>query len=131
MAFGSYQSKNIFLSDNGYIKMYLFHMLPDNKHINYFSLLSSKHTGLSLHLPIAPEMFKDLQENNMTPYFDFYKADIFAIGMVLVDMMVESSLHRYYRFGKEGMVFNSVKLKKDLDELKEKQLYHPKVLELL
>ena len=67
----------------------------------------------------------------MTPYFDFYKADIFAIGMVLVDMMVESSLHRYYRFGKDGMVFDSLKLKKDLDELKQKQVYNPKVLELL
>lgn len=67
----------------------------------------------------------------MTPYFDFYKADIFAIGMVLVDMMVESSLHRYYRFGKEGMLFDSGKLKKDLDELREKHLYHEKVLELL
>lgn len=67
----------------------------------------------------------------MTPYFDFYKADIFAIGMVLVDMMVESSLQRYYRFGKDGMVFDSMKLKKDLDELKEKQLYHPKVMEMI
>lgn len=50
----------------------------------------------------------------MTPNFDFYKADLFCIGMVLVDMMVESSLGRYYRFGKEGMVFDEGKLKKDL-----------------
>ena len=61
VAFGSYQSKKIFLSDNGYIKMYMFHMLPENKHANYFTLLSAKHTDLSLHLPIAPEMLYDLQ----------------------------------------------------------------------
>ena len=51
----------------------------------------------------------------MTPNFDFYKADLFAIGMLLVDMMVESSLQRYYRFGKEGMIFDEEKLKKDLN----------------
>ena len=28
IAFGMYKSKNIFMSDNGYVKMYLFHMLP-------------------------------------------------------------------------------------------------------
>jgi len=38
--------------------------------------------------------------------------------MILVDMMVESSLQRYYRFGKEGMYFEEQKLHKDLQELK-------------
>lgn len=76
-------------------------MLNDNKHVNYFNLLSSPRvSNLSLNLPIAPEMFEDLQSNNLAPLFDFYKADLFEIGMILVDMMVESSLQRYYRFGK-------------------------------
>lgn len=101
IAFGMYKTKNIFMSDNGYVKMYLFHMLPENKHINYYNLLSSPRvSNLSLNLPIAPEMFEDLQQNNFSPSFDFYKADLFEIGMILVDMMVESSLQRYYRFGK-------------------------------
>lgn len=54
IAFGLFKSKNIFVSDNGYIKTYLFHMLAENKHINYFNLLASKPSNLSLHLPIAP-----------------------------------------------------------------------------
>ena len=37
-------------------------------------------------------MFLDLQQNNMMPSFDVYKADLFEIGMILVDMIVESSL---------------------------------------
>ncbi len=40
---------------------------------------------------------------------------MFEIGMVLADMMVESSLQRYYRFGKEGMSFDDNKLAKDLE----------------
>jgi len=30
-------------------------------------------------------------------------------------MMVENSLNRYYRFGKDGMIFDDGKLKKDLN----------------
>ncbi len=67
----------------------------------------------------------------MTPNFDFYKSDIFEIGMILVDMMVEGSLQRYYRFGKDGMVFDDGKLKKDLAELKAKGVYDKSLVEFV
>jgi len=83
-----YQTKNILASDNGYLKLYLFHILQENKHVSYFNLLSLKPSMMSSFLPIAPEMFKELGKNNVTPCFDFYKADVFSIGMILVDMIM-------------------------------------------
>jgi hypothetical protein len=51
--------------------------------------------------------------------------------MVLIEMIMEGSLQRYYRYSKDGMVFDVQKIKKDLQELSYKQVYDEKVILLL
>lgn len=42
IAYGDYKASNVFLTPEGYVKLYLTGVYPDNKHNVYYTLLSSR-----------------------------------------------------------------------------------------
>ena len=79
---GNYRSSEIFLSPEGYVKLYLLSIEEENRHSCYYTVLSEMER-LKEYL-LAPEQLASLARLEMDTKFDQYKADLFAIGLVLV-----------------------------------------------
>lgn len=61
ISLGEYRSKSIFLSPEGYIKLFLLEIEEENRHSCYYKVLSEKH--LIDEYILAPEQLKHL--NNL------------------------------------------------------------------
>lgn len=79
---GNYRTSEVFLSPEGYVKLYLLGVEEENRHSCYYTVLTEMEKMREYLL--APEQLASLAKLAMDTKFDQYKADLFAIGLVLI-----------------------------------------------
>ena len=78
--------------------MYLLSIDSDNKHSCYYTVLSEKEKLFEYLL--APEQLIQLQNLEIETNFDQFKADLFAIGLVIVELITLDHAKFYYNYEK-------------------------------
>ena len=76
--------RNVFLSSQGYVKTYIYHLTTSNKHFLYYHLINNQR-DMHLYLPIPPECLPYWKKRAYSmPDVDYEAMDIFGIGMILL-----------------------------------------------
>ena len=101
IALGEYRSDRIFLSPQGYVKAYLLDVEKDNKHIAYYKALTDKSSIDEFIL--SPEQLAYIAKMEYEPPIDIYKADLFAIAMVILELITLDKAKFYYSEDKTGI----------------------------
>lgn len=94
ISLGEYRSKSIFLSPEGYIKLFLLEIEEENRHSCYYKVLAEKH--LIDEYILAPEQLKYLNNLEYEIKYDPFKADLFSIGMVILELITLDKPKFYY-----------------------------------
>lgn len=79
---GEFRSKNIFLSPEGFVKVFLLEVEQENMHSCYYKALSDR--TITDTFILAPEQLYYLSNMEYEIRYDPFKADLFAIAMVIL-----------------------------------------------
>jgi hypothetical protein len=91
-----YRSEDVYLSPEGYVKVYLLDVEEDNKHSCYFTVMSEREK-LGEYL-LAPEQLLGVSRWELEAKFDQYKADLYAIGLLMVELITLDQAKFYYNY---------------------------------
>lgn len=94
IAVGDYRPGNIYLSPEGYLKVYLLEVEEDNKHGAYYKALAER-DKIEEHV-FAPEQLTAMNNLEYETKYDLYKADLFSVGMVLLELITLDKTKFYY-----------------------------------
>ena len=83
------------------MKVFLLDVEKDNKHIAYYKALTDKSTIDELIL--APEQLAYISKMEYEPPIDIYKADVFAIAMIILELITLDRAKFYYNEDKTGV----------------------------
>lgn len=98
---GDYRSDRIYLSPQGYVKVYTLDIDKQNKHTAYYKALVDRSSVEELIL--APQQLYFINRLQYQPQIDIYKSEVFAIGMVVLELMTLDKTKFYYTEDKTGL----------------------------
>lgn len=104
LSFSQFRSESIYLSPEGHIKVYLLDMDSQNKHSSYYKALaeSSRLTQFIL----SPEQLLSMKRLEYQTKYNAYKSDLFAVGMVMLQLVTLDFAKFYYNESKLQIMIN-------------------------
>jgi hypothetical protein len=106
IALGEYRANSIFLSPEGYVKLYLLDIEQENRHISYYKALSDR--ALIDQYILAPEQLEAMSNLEYDIKFDLYKGEVFSIAMVILSLITLDKSKYYYNEDKTKLKMDRI-----------------------
>lgn len=87
---GDLRAQNIFITQDGFVK------IADHGFINPFKHGPLKTLVFNEHGYISPELLSSLQQGNSHPSIDYFKSDVFTLGLTFLELLTLTSMHSIY-----------------------------------
>ena len=94
LVLGDYRSQRVYLTPEGYIKVFLLEVDPSHKHTTYHKCLICPQSHPEYCLP--PEQLKDISQLSFRPTQDVYQSEVHNIGMLMMELITLDHPKHYY-----------------------------------
>lgn len=104
LAFGLFRTDSVYLSPEGHVKLYLLDLDAENKHSAYYRVLAESNKLTEYNL--APEQLVSMRKLEYETQYNIYKADLFAVGMIMLELITLDLAKFYYNESRMEVMIN-------------------------